>query len=115
MSGSAVALREPGILLLLSTHGAGCVNDPAFGAARLTRGVERGRNKRSALQAEHPERNKECAVTLREFRDFIVEPNLSDFAANPADLRHATIAVQSVDALVAHMHYASGGTTATTD
>lgn len=41
----------------------------------------------------------------------VVEPNILDFAVNPADLRHAMNAVLAVDALAARIHYASGGAT----
>lgn len=54
-------------------------------------------------------------MTPREFRTLVVEPNLLDFAANPADLRHAMNAVHAVDALAARIHYASGGATRSSD
>ncbi|WP_334176547.1 hypothetical protein, partial [Pseudoxanthobacter sp.] len=48
-------------------------------------------------------------MTPGAFRSLVVGPDILDFAANPADLRHAMNAIHSVDALAAHIHDASDG------
>jgi hypothetical protein len=43
-------------------------------------------------------------MTLREFRDEVVLPNIADFNANFSSLRHAFNAIAAVDALAAHLY-----------
>lgn len=43
-------------------------------------------------------------MTPREFLETIVRPNVNDFHANFADLRHAHNAITAVDALAAHLY-----------
>ena len=48
-------------------------------------------------------------MTPREYLEEVVEPNLAELAANYSNIRLSLNAVHAVDALAAHIYYASNG------
>jgi hypothetical protein len=54
--------------------------------------------------AMRDQRDRGKAMTIREFHNEVVIPNIDDFNANFSSLRHAFNAITAVDALAAHLY-----------